>query len=243
LIVRSSTLRHKERQELIGAVRKLLARLQQIAGYLNRNRYFRADYAREQVHKALAKSDAGRFVRCDLRGESGALTLDWQLDYSALIDHCRRLGRYVLFTDRSPKEYDSSALLRAYKSQHQVEANFRQLKNELHLAPIFLKNENRILAIAAFYIITLMVIAILQFVARKAGLETSRGRAITARELLITYGAWMAVAVSINGRRYLIPNPPTAKQREYLQKLDFPPPEHWIPKRWQLPEHLRIPGT
>lgn len=242
LIVRSSALRRQETGRLIRATRKLVERLQQINGYLNRHRYFHAEYAQQQLDQAVRRSAAGPFVRCELRGESGDLSLQWDLDVSALRQHCRRLGRYVLFTSAPRERYDGSALLRAYKAQHQVEANFRQLKSHLFVAPVFLKNENRILALTALYVIALMIVSILQFLARKAGLATPRQRAITGRELLLSYGGWSAVAVTVNGRRYLLPNPPTPEQSYYLDQLSFPPPQHWIPQRYRLPEHLRIPG-
>ena len=133
----------------------------------------------------------------------------WRFDSWALLERSRRLGRYVLFTNQTPEQYDPSALLCAYKAQHGVEAGFRQLKSELHVAPIHLKKENRILALAGLYVIGLMVIAALQHLARQAGLKTPRGRAMTARELLRTYGAWTAVAVTTDdGHRYITPNPP-----------------------------------
>jgi len=243
LIVQSSQLRRQEQQQLLRRVRQLRDRLQAIRGYLNRNRYYHADYARRQLDHALAASEAGRFVRYQLRGESGALTLDWTLDYAALRHHLRRLGRYVLFTNRSPAEYSAAGLLETFKSQHQVEANFRQLKSELQVAPVFLKKENRIVALAALYVLALMVLAVLQFLARQAGLQTPRGRAITARELLLSYGGWAGVAVTTPDQRYILPNAATERQRAYLAALAFPPPEHWIPQHHRRPEHARIPGT
>jgi hypothetical protein len=242
LIIRSSSLRRQEQQQLLRRVRQLRQRLQAIRGYLNHNRYFHADYARAQLEQALATSDAGRFVRYELRGASGALTLEWVIDAAALRDHLRRLGRSVLFTNQSPEEYSAAELLQTYKSQHQVEANFRQLKDELQVAPVFLKNENRIVALAALYVLALMVLAVLQFLARQAGLQTPRGRAMTARELLLSYGGWSGVILTTPRERYIQPNPATERQRAYLAALAFPPPEHWIPQRHRLPEHVRIPG-
>jgi len=243
LIVRSRDLQRQERKQLVQDARALEQRLRDIRSYLNKNRYFEKPYAREQIEKALEKHDSGQFVRYSLRGRDGALKLTWTMDYAALRAYARPLGRYVLFTNVSEDEYDPSRLLRAYKSQHQVEANFRQLKSELHVAPIFLKKERRVIALAALYILALMIIAILQFLGRKAGLKTRRGRLVTARELLRTYGAWSGVALSVGDQRYIEPNPPTERQRHYLEALGFPEPDHWIAQHYRTPDHLRIPGT
>jgi hypothetical protein len=244
LVVRGEALRRKERKQLMASARRLDERLGEISGYLNRNRYYHREYACEQIQKAISDHAAGEFASFELEGESGEMTLSWRLDGWGILERSRRLGRYVLFTNQTPKQYDSSALLRAYKAQHGVEAGFRQLKSELHVAPVHLKKENRILAIAALYVIALMVIAVLQHLARKGGLKTPRKRPMTARELLRTYGAWTAVAVTTDdGQTYIMPNPPGDRQQRYLDALSFPQPQHWIPHKARLPDHLRIPGT
>ena len=242
LIVRSQPLHRQERQQLVQDARALEQRLCDIRSYLNQNRYFEERYARGQLEKALEKHESGRFVSYCLSGSDGALQLTWTMDYAALRAHARLLGRYVLFTNMPAEDYDASGLLRAYKSQHQVEANFRQLKSELHVAPVFLKKERRVIALAALYILALMIIAILQFLACKARLKTRRGRDVTARELLRTYGAWTGVAIRVGTARYIEPNPPTERQRAYLDALGFPEPDHWVAQHYRPPDHVRIPG-
>jgi hypothetical protein len=242
LIVRSSALRRSERRKLTSAVRRLRERLDQIHSHLNRNRYYHAGFAREQLQKAVDKSDAGRFVSWQLSGESGALSLDYSVDYSALIDTCRRLGRYVLFTNTSPEQYDADALLRTYKCQHQVEAGFAQLKSELHVAPLMMKRENRIVAIAALYVLALMVIAILQFLARRAGLTTKRGRPMTGRELLVTFGGWTGVRIRTDHGDYVAPNPASELQQHLLDALGLPPPQTWIAEQHRPTGDCPIPG-
>ena len=213
----------KARQQL----RKLLGRLVQIAGYAGgRGQYSRPDYVRAMAEKALAKyADAGRFVRLEVSDEHA---LSWTVDRAAFARYRRVLGRYVLFTNLPEDAYSADYVLAQYRGRHVVEASYRQLKSELEIAPLHMHKDNRLLAMAAIWVIALMVLSLLQLLARRAGLETKRGQALTGRELLQNLLAVTAVTCRIDGQVRASVGPLSEPAERYLTAMGFPDAGHWL---------------
>ncbi len=78
------------------------------------------------------------------------------------------------------------------------------------------------------YVIALMVLSLLQLVARRAELATKRGQALTGRELLLQLKAVTAVVVRVDGQLRAVVGPLSDQAQEYLTAMGFPDPQHWL---------------
>ena len=77
-----------------------------------------------------------------------------------------RLGRFILATNDC--EIDADTLLEWYKEQGAVERGFRFLKdNTFHISEIYLKNPNRVAAVAMLMVLSLMVYTVTQWQIRE----------------------------------------------------------------------------
>jgi transposase len=94
--------------------------------------------------------------------ESGQFRLDWGLGVEAS-DRWQDLeGVYVLKTNLPREDYRLTKVLRTYKEQSEVERRFHHLKGPLAVAPMFLKNPERIGGLLCILIWALMVLALME---------------------------------------------------------------------------------
>jgi transposase len=227
VVVISEDKRRTEQEKARGQMRSLLERLAFIAGQAgSRGNYVRADYVREMTDKALAKyRQAGAFVTVTF---GDGLAPSWTVDWAGFADWRRRRGRWALFTNLPAESHSADDVLELYRGRHVVEASFRQLKSELEIAPAHLHLGNRLHALAGVYVIALMVLSLLQMLARRAGLATKRGQALTARELLRHLKAATAVVMLVDGQLQAVVGPLNALAQEYLTAMGFPDAQHWL---------------
>lgn len=109
------------------------------------------------------------------RNDEKVQTLDkWVIDASFTLSsdkiskRQRSESRYVLATSILDKEMlPDDEFLKVYKGQAGVESNFKWAKNPAAVAPIFLNNENRILALGFVYLVALMVYTLMERMIRK----------------------------------------------------------------------------
>ncbi|MEW6679713.1 MAG: hypothetical protein AB1297_01655 [bacterium] len=80
-------------------------------------------------------------------------------------------GKYVLITDPDPDEIKPCKLLEIYKRQTHLDWRMRSLKRTLKVRPIFLKRDNRIIALVFVTILALMVYSIIELMMEKEGKE------------------------------------------------------------------------
>jgi len=208
-------------------MRKLLERLTEIAGYAGgRGHYRKPEYVQKMAHKALAEArGAGQFVTVTVSDQP---TLKWAIDRAGFFDYRRRLGRYRLYTNLPADEYSADDVLELYRGRHVVEHSYRQLKSQLQISPIHLHNDNRLYALVWLYVVALMVLSLLQLLARRAGLTTPRDYPLTARALLKELKAVDALATHQGGRLCGTVAPLQERAQHYLDALGFPDPQHWL---------------
>jgi transposase len=94
--------------------------------------------------------------------EAGHFRLDWGLNAEALERWQNLEGVYVLKTNLPREEYRLTKVLRTYKDQSQVERRFHHLKGPLAVAPMFLKNPERIAGLLCILVWALMVLALME---------------------------------------------------------------------------------
>jgi transposase len=94
--------------------------------------------------------------------EAGHFRLDWGLNAEALQRWQHLEGIYVLKTNLPREEYGLTKVLRTYKEQSQVERRFHHLKGPLAVAPMFLKDPERIAGLLCILVWALMVLALME---------------------------------------------------------------------------------
>jgi transposase len=226
----------KARQEAATRERhlaKIREEFEAVARNLNRYSLKTEEAIRRRLEAARAKYDEGELFTYALTGDRrGHFTLTWQIDGRALERHQRLEGAYVLKTNLSKRSQPLAKALAKYKEQSQGERRIHHLKGPLAVAPMFLKNPERIAGLLCVLVWALMVLALMERqVGRKLrgqplyGLspENRPSPSPTGPAILESF-ATLCIVIADNGTtavRQLAQ--PTAIQRRLLQLLDLPP--------------------
>lgn len=92
--------------------------------------------------------------------------LEWSLEQQA-IDYDRKSdGMYPLISN--DRDLPAAAVLQAHKGQPAIEKRFEQTKTVHEIAPVFLKNEDRIEALFTLYFLALLVQGLIERELRRA---------------------------------------------------------------------------
>jgi transposase len=227
IAVISETKRRDQQDHACRHMLALCARLEAIAGYAgSRANYRKPEYVRTMAEKALSKyAHAGRFVSIEVGPEP---SLSWSVDWAGFADYRQRLGRYRLYTNLPAEDCPADEVLELYHGRHVVERAYRQLKSHLMIAPMHLHKDNRLYALTWVYVVALMVLSLLQLLARRAGLTTKRKYPLTARALLAELQAVDALATRRAGRLYASVAPLPPRAQHYLNALGFPDAQTWL---------------
>ena len=184
-----STLRQQAwRQRSIAAAEEALGDLRRrLAGA--RARLRGAAQIDEQVALILEKGQVGRYIRVrrivraehrykqTRRGRPGSHTvyrkitrrrydIEWSLDQAAIAYDHNSDGMYPLITN--DRTLTPAQVLEAHKGQPMIEKRFEQVKTVHEIAPVFLKNPERIEALFTVYFLALMVQALIERELRNA---------------------------------------------------------------------------
>ena len=175
------------RERMAAAVQDLVTLKQRLEG--KRPRLRTREEVEGKIYKILERWKVKRYLevkvrhfeqhefRQDRRGRPGPetryrrvtkrrLSIDWSIDESAIEFDRKSDGMYPLLTnDRS---LSPAQVLEAHKRQPTIEKRFQHLKSVHDIAPVFLKNEDRIEALFFLYFIALMVQAIIEREIRRA---------------------------------------------------------------------------
>jgi hypothetical protein len=114
-----------------------------------------------RLEAAQGKSAAG--ARLDYRlvhDRDGGFTLTWQCDALALQRWPHLEGVYVLKTNLPERTHPLAEVLRTYPGQSQLERRFQHRKGPLAVAPMFLKNPERIAGLLGVLVWALRVLAL-----------------------------------------------------------------------------------
>jgi len=201
-------------------------RLAQIQGFLvTQARYRRAAFAQDQIDKAIPEA-LRRIVRYQLRTDRKPFTLSFEVDEAALDAAAAGDGRYVVATDQ--REPSADEIFERYKRQTIIEQRHRHFKSDLQVHPLWLHNEERILALLLVFVLALLIYALLERRSVQVGLATPYYHKMTARELLRAFEVVDCVDLHIRGQ------PPdcqlhlSAEQQRLLRRLGFPDPTHYL---------------
>ncbi len=130
-----------------------------------------------RLEAAKGKYPEGALFAYQLKQDRGKpFHLSWELDAGALERREALEGVYVLKTNLPVRTHPLAEVLRAYKSQSRVERRFHHLKGPLAVAPMFLKNPDRIAGLLCVLVWALMVLTLLRLLSRRLDASPEVGR-------------------------------------------------------------------
>jgi transposase len=129
------------------------------------------------IDKICAPRWVSRVLKVTLSGSSPKdMALDFEIDHEArAVLEEEIFGKRVLITDR--EDWTTAEVVIAYRSQWQVEAGFRQLKDDDHIAvaPMFHWTDQKIAVHLFCCVLALSVLRLMTREVRRAGLTLSTG--------------------------------------------------------------------
>lgn len=142
---------------------KVVAEFEAVQRNLGRYSLKTAEAIVRRLEAAKGKYAEGALLDYRLVQErGGGFTLTWQFDAEALERWQDLEGVYVLKTNLPGRAHPPAEVLRTYKGQSQVERRFHHLKGPLAVAPMFLKNPERIAGLLCVLVWALMVLALME---------------------------------------------------------------------------------
>jgi transposase len=214
-------------------VAKVRAEFEAVERNLNRYSLTTEGAILRRLEAAKAKYREGTLFSYELtKDRQGRFHLKWKLSQKALGEWKRLEGVYVLKTNLSKKGCPLVKALAKYKEQSQVERRIHHLKGPLAVAPMFLKNPERIAGLLCILVWALMVLALMERQVRRGlkgkplyGLypENRPSPAPTGPALLQGFATLCVVIVKHNGTTTRRLAEPTATQRMLLRLLGVPP--------------------
>jgi transposase len=186
-----------------------------------------------RLEAAKAKYAEGELFEYELTHERrGQFHLHWKTNVKALEEWKLLEGVYVLKTNLATRSSPTATTLAKYKEQSQVERRIRHLKGPLAVAPMFLKNPERIAGLLCILVWALMVLALMERQVRRGlkgkplfGLypENRPSPAPTGPAVLDCFRTLCVVTVKHRGTTSRRLAEPTDTQRTLLRLLGIPP--------------------
>ena len=138
-------------------------------------------------------------------------------------------GYYVLCTNLPPEKADLLQAFTDYKAQAEVERRFSNVKGPLRVRPLFLKNNDRLLALVTVILLALTVFCLLEREVRRnlpdnddrmpGLLPENRAARPTGRNILRKLSTQVLILSTLDGQRYKERGPITNVQRRLLELL------------------------
>ena len=155
----------KERQEVQTRERhvtKIRAELEAIARNLNRYTLKEEKTIVRRLEKAKGMYGEGSLFEYTLTGKEGSYKLKWGQNATALAEWQKLEGVFVLKTNTSTRKLPLGDALAKYREQINVEKRIGNLKGPLAVAPMFLKNPERIAGLLNVLVWALMVMSLME---------------------------------------------------------------------------------
>jgi transposase len=226
----------KERQEAATRERhmaKIREEFETITRNLNKYSLKTEEAIRRRLEAARAKYHEGDLFTYTLtNARQGRFDLHWKIDGKALERRKLVEGVYVLKTNLSQQRCPLAKTLAKYKEQSGVERRIHHLKGPLAVAPMFLKNPERIAGLLCILMWALLVMALMERQVRRClngkpmyGLypENRPSPAPTGPAILDGFESLCIVIIIDHGTTSRRLAQPTETQRSLLRLLGIPP--------------------
>lgn len=237
LFIVSAEERRAARRNRRRKLAKLDSEIAKIRRNLGRYSYQTPKQVRSRIQSLLEAAKLQDAYDWSVTGAGRKMRLRFEKNPAAFWQMRQLDGVYTLVTNLGP-EYTSDQLLERYKRQYLSERRFRDLKGPLHLRPVFLKKNRRIVALVFIVYVALLVYTLIERAARKHLAQTGTtlpdpytGRRLkqpTARRLLAAFEYY-----SVNLRQteddweYLAP-PFNPIQQQILAALGIDQPVNFL---------------
>jgi transposase len=223
LVVWSPAKARLDQQLRTTQLERLEGRLADLAGTLGKRPYTTRSGVEKRVATILRRHPARRFlgVRVTGHGQDEPLALTWTRHEEALAEAACSDGRYVLGTNDAA--LDADQMLARSKRRDVPEKRYALIKGPLAIRPVYLHKEERVRALVFCTMVALLVFALLELLAQRAGLAQSGHTLLTAFASLA-----VVVLICADGsllRRLSGLSPPLAA---ILQDLGLPPAQRYV---------------
>jgi transposase len=212
---------------------KLQTELQAAQKNLNRFGWKGQKQIVTRLERLKGRYAEGKLIVYELtEARKGQFQLQWHLDQPALQRVKLLEGVYVLKTDLSKRQWKVAKVLGQYRGQSKVERRFHHLKGPLAVAPMFLKNPQRIAGLMCVLVWALMVMALMERQVRRKlkgqplqGLypENRPAPAPTGPALLDCFATLCVVIIKHRGETSRRLGDCSDIQRKLLRLLNIPP--------------------
>jgi transposase len=200
---------------------------------LNRYSLKTRDAIVRRLEAARGKYAEGELLGYELSEDrQGRFHLQWQLRQQELQEWKKLEGVYLLKTNLPSSQCPMAKTLAKYKEQSKVENRFHCLKGPLAVAPVFLKNPQRIAGLMCVLVWSLMVLALMERQVRRGlGAEPLYGLypenrpcpAPTGPALLNCFSTLCVVIIKLRGTVMRRLAQPSHIQQKLLRLLGIPP--------------------
>ena len=189
---------------------KIRAEFEAVERNLNRYSLKTEEAILRRLEAAKAKYGEGKLFTYQLKQDrQGRFQLSWEIDARPWRSGKLLEGVFVLKTNLPKQSSPLTKVLSKYKEQSQVERRIHHLKGPLAVAPMFLKNPERIAGLLCILVWALMVLALMERQVRRSlkgkpmyGLypENRPSPSPTGPALLECFSTLCIVIVKIAGR-------------------------------------------
>lgn len=193
-------------------MRKVEDLARELSTYLAASPRRRAEVALSKVTEKIVRLKVEDLVTARLDGREVVV----EVNQEALAAKARLDGVYVLKTDTPASEMDKEWVHKAYKGLCQVERDFRSMKTELEVRPVYLRNAGR----TRGHVLVVMLALILkrELQRRLVGIE------MEVRHALDALAGWTLLNESLGELRFTRLPQPNARQQKILDALGIPQP-------------------
>ena len=230
VVTHSQNLHNKQARGFDQTLTKAHRQLGELAARLARGKTRKPRHSVETEINAILKPRwLSRIISTTLSGKSPTeLRLTWHTNQQARTElEAELFGKRILFTDRD--EWTIATVVAGYRSQSEVEADFRQMKDPdiVSFSPMFHWTDQKIRVHSFYCVIALTIARLMRREAQHAGIS------ISVTELLDTLGGIQETVLLYQGergrpraRRMLTQINPTQQRLYNLFNLDT-----YAPKR------------
>ena len=143
------------------------AELGKIQAGLGKRQLKTAAQVEARVARVLQERRVAPLYQVQVSESGGRLTLTWKVEAAALARAEALDGYYVLLCSWPKERADSSALLRKWKQEEQIERRFSDWKGPLKVRPVFVTSNARMAALILLLHLALMLYCLLEREARR----------------------------------------------------------------------------
>jgi len=242
------------RQQRQKQIDRITAELQQIEKSVAAGRYNdKMENVSKRVARAFGTSQADRYFSWELKKLTAAerKTLpspgrgcrvpthrfDWSFDKSQVRDVERHDGYSAIVTTVPKSTHSCDRLFTMFREQNLVEHANRQFKGPLAVRPIFLHSPQRVEALVFLLMIALMVYFLVQRTYRSNTSDDApqKERRMTTASILKTFSNYTVLIHRHLIGREVSPTRLTTRQRNILNRLEFPTPAQTLCRRLARP--------